>query len=281
MNIQTFQPSDDFDTVLKSFERVGAVIIDRLVPPELCDAVRDELRPYFDHDGRKTENDFNGYKTLRISGILAKSRRSAELIGHPYVMKMADAILLPHCANYQIGSCTGIEIHPGEAAQRLHRDDGIYPIRVPGTEWQISANWALDEFTIENGATHVVPGSHRRREPWPPAVEDGVQTPMRKGSALFYMGSAWHGGGANRSNRARMGLVNTYSLGWLRHEENHYLMVPREIADTYPDTVRRLMGYQSHGGFLGWYEGHPDEDRLTAERKVSDMKARAHELKQH
>ena len=193
MNIQTFQPTDDFDTVLKSFERVGAVIIDRLVPTDLCDAVSEELRPHFDNDGRKSENDFNGYKTLRISGILAKSRRSAELIGHPYVMKMADAILLRHCANYQIGSCTGIEIQPGENPQRLHRDDGIYPIRVPGTEWQISANWALDEFTIENGATHVVPGSHRRREPWPPAVEEfGADADAQGlGAVLHGLGLAW------------------------------------------------------------------------------------------
>src|SRR5690606_12148413 len=105
MTVQTFQPSDDFDVILKSFQRDGAVIIDRLVPTDLCDAVATELRPHFDRDGRKTESDFNGYRTLRISGILAKSRRSAELIGHPFILKMADAVLLPHCANYQIGSC--------------------------------------------------------------------------------------------------------------------------------------------------------------------------------
>ncbi len=258
MNVQTFEPGDDFDAVIKSFRNTGAVVIDRLIPDDLCDAVSAELRAFFDKDGRRSESDFNGYSTLRISGILAKSRRSAELIGHPYVMKVADEILLPHCINYQIGSCTGIEIQPGEDAQRLHRDDGIYPIRVPGTEWQVSVMWALDEFTIENGATHVVPGSHRRREPWPPTAAESVQAPMRRGSALFYMGSTWHGGGANRSNRARMGLVNTYSLGWLRPEENHYLMVPREVADRYPEKVRRLMGYQSHGRFLGWYEDNPD-----------------------
>lgn len=258
MAIDTFQPTDDVDTIVRSFRQNGAVVIDRLVADELCDAVAADFRPHFDKDGRKTESDFNGYKTLRISGILAKSRNAAELISHRLVMKLADEILLPHCINYQIGSCTGIEIHPGETQQFLHRDDGIYPIRVPGTEWQMSAMWALDEFTLENGATHVVPGSHRRREPWPPGPEESVQAPMRRGSVLFYTGSTWHGGGANRSNRARMGLVNTYSLGWLRQEENHYLMIPREIADSYPETIRRLLGYQGHGRLLGWYEGNPD-----------------------
>jgi ectoine hydroxylase-related dioxygenase (phytanoyl-CoA dioxygenase family) len=79
---------------------------------------------------------------------------------------------------------------------------------------------------------------------------------MPKGSLLVYLGSVWHGGGANRSNRARMGLVNTYSLGWLRQEENHYLTIPREIADSYPEPVRRLMGYQAHG-LVGWYPDVP------------------------
>jgi ectoine hydroxylase-related dioxygenase (phytanoyl-CoA dioxygenase family) len=256
--VRTFAAHGDTDAILGAFRRDGAVIVDELAPPSLIDAVAAELRPHFDRDGRRTESDFNGYKTLRISGILAKSRSAAELAGHKLVLKVADEILLQHCANYQFGSLTGIEILPGEGPQRLHRDDGIYPIRMPGMEWQISCNWALDDFTLENGATRVVLGSHRRREPWPPAAEEAVQTPMKKGSALFYMGSLWHGGGANNTNRPRMGLVNTYSLGWLRHEENHYLMVPREIADTYPEPVRRLLGYQSHGGFLGWYEGHPD-----------------------
>jgi hypothetical protein len=259
MTIRVFQASDEFGDMVEAFQRDGAFVVNELVPTGLMDEIAGELRPYFDSEGRRTENDFNGYSTLRISGILAKSKSSAALAGHKLVLKIADAILLPHCASYQFGSLTGIEILPGENPQRLHRDDGIYPIRMPGMEWQISTNWALDDFTIENGATHVVPRSHRRREPWPPAAEESVQTPMKKGSVLFYMGSLWHGGGANRSNRARKGLVNTYSLGWLRHEENHYLMVPREMAQDYPEPVRRLLGYQSHGGFLGWYSGHPDE----------------------
>lgn len=81
---------------------------------------------------------------------------------------------------------------------------------------------------------------------------------MPKGSALLYLGSLWHNGGANRSNKPRMGLVNTYALGWLRQEENQYLTVPREIADSYPERVRRHMGYESHGLILGVYPGDPD-----------------------
>ncbi|MEM7293875.1 MAG: phytanoyl-CoA dioxygenase family protein, partial [Pseudomonadota bacterium] len=169
-----------------------------------------------------------------------------------------DAILRPHCECYRIGSCTAIEIYPGENAQMLHRDDGFYPIRIPGVEFQFSAMWALDDFTIENGATRVVPGSHGQ-EPEPEySQDDTVGAVMPAGSLLLYLGTTVHGGGANRSEKPRSGLINTYSLGWLRQEENHYLAIPREIADSYPENVRRLMGYQAHGQYLGVYPGDPD-----------------------
>lgn len=258
MNLKSFDPSAAASDLVAALREDGAVILHELVPRELADAVAAELRPHFDRIGKAAQSDFNGYRTLRISSILKRSRRSADLIAHPRILEAADAILLPHCINYRIGSCTGIEIWPGEVSQRLHRDDGIYPIRMPGIEWQIGVNWALDDFTLENGGTHVILGSHRWMEPRQPLAEDTVQAAMPKGSALIYMGSTWHGGGANRSNRPRMGLVNTYSLGWLRQEENHYLSIPRELADSYPEPIRRLMGYQGHGRILGWYPGNPD-----------------------
>lgn len=258
MTIQSFAPEADFDDILAALRRDGAVVLRELVPPDLADRVAAELRPYFDTEGTKPQNDFNGYRTLRVSGILARSRSAAELIGHSCLMAIADAVLLPHCINYRIGSTTGIEIWPGEKAQILHRDDVIYPVRISGLELQISSNWALTDFTIENGATRVVLGSHQWKEPAHPTEDDVVQAAIPKGSVLVYLGSVLHGGGANKTNRPRMGLVNTYSLGWLRQEENHYLTIPREIASAYPERIRRLMGYQGHGRLLGWYPDNPD-----------------------
>jgi ectoine hydroxylase-related dioxygenase (phytanoyl-CoA dioxygenase family) len=173
------------------------------------------------------------------------------------VLATADAVLLRHCENYRIGSTTAIEIRPGEGDQVLHRDDDMYPLRIPGVEFQISAMWALDDFTEENGATRVVAGSQDLRNIDAIPEADVEQAEMERGSVLFYLGTTVHGGGANRSDRPRSGLINTYALGWLRQEENQYLTVPREIADSYPEHIRRLMGYQSHG-VLGVYPDDPD-----------------------
>lgn len=258
MILPSFERNASSDDIVQALRDVGAAVVRRLVDRATMAAVAAELRPFFDSEGELPQSDFNGYRTLRVSGILARSRSAAGLIAHPLVMKVADAVLLPHCINYRIGSTTGIEIWPGEAQQRLHRDDAIYPLRVPGTEWQISANWAIEDFTEENGATHVVLGSHLWTEPRDPNEAEQVRAVMPQGSVLFYLGSVWHGGGANRSDRPRMGLVNTYSLGWLRQEENQYLTIPRDVAERYPEEVRRLMGYQGHGRLLGWYPDNPD-----------------------
>jgi len=256
--LASFAPGAGVDEMVAAMDRDGAIILSECVSDETVDAVKSELRPYFDSEGEGYQSSFNGYDTLRLSGILARSRTSAELVGFSSLLAMVDAILLPHCINYRIGSLTGIEIWPGESPQILHRDDSMYPMRITGTEWQVSVNWALDEFTAENGATRVVPGSHRWPDERDAAENEIVQAIMPKCSVLVYLGSVLHGGSANHSDRPRMGLVNTYSLGWLRQEENMYLTIPRAVAESYPENIRRLMGYQGHGEFLGWYPDNPD-----------------------
>ncbi len=245
-SIAKLESGSETGEIAEELLQVGAVIVRDVAAPATLDAISAELRPHYEEQGASFQNDFNGYKTLRLGRILALSRSSVELIAHPLVTAIADTVLLRYCENYRIGSCTAIEILPGEGDQVLHRDDDIYPLRMPGVEFQISAMWPLDDFTLENGATRVVPGSHDLRET--ESVQDGdvEQAEMERGSVLFYLGSTIHGGGANRTRRPRSGLINTYSLGWLRQEENHYLSIPRDVADSYPQHVRRLMGYQSH-----------------------------------
>ena len=256
--LKTLDKSVSSDAVARHLLADGAVIIENQADHVLIDAVKAELRTPFDEQGLKFTNDFNGYKTLRLGRILELSRTSADLIAHERVMEVADIVLKRHCECYRIGSCTAIEILPGEAEQVLHRDDDFYPLRIPDVEYQISAMWALDNFTPENGATRVVPGSQDMRACEDVAEADVTQAVMTKGSVLFYLGSAIHGGGVNNSDKPRSGLINTYSLGWLRQEENHYLMIPKDVADSYPENVRRLMGYQTHGENLGVWPEDPD-----------------------
>lgn len=262
MSLEFFQPDVEDQEVVAALERDGACVVLNQASAEIIDAVNADFRALFDDQGRFDESDFNGYKTLRISGFIGVSQAAAKLAEHPRVLAAADAVLLPNCSNYRIGSLTGIEIWPGEGNQEIHLDDSMYPLCLPDTQLQISAMWALDDFTAENGATRVVPGSHNKlpldRYCVDYSGDDIVQAIMPRGSLLLYLGTTLHGGGANRSEAPRAGLINTYSLGWLRQEENQYLNVPREVAMTQSRTIQRLMGYCRHpssGGDLGaWQE---------------------------
>lgn len=258
MSITKFTKHEPVENIVAVLKKEGAVIVEHLIDDVIVDQTAKELRPYFDKEGKETESDFNGYKTLRVGAVLAKSTTSAELIGHDVVIKVMDAMLLPFCVNYQIGSTTAIEILPSEKAQMLHRDDAIYPMRLGGWEIQASALIALDDFTLENGATHVLPNSHSAMGPILIKPENTIQAVMPKGSCLFYLGSTWHGGGANNSAKPRAGLITTYSLGWLKQEEIQAFCIPKEMVDKYPDRIRRLIGYQSHGPYLGVFPNDPD-----------------------
>jgi ectoine hydroxylase-related dioxygenase (phytanoyl-CoA dioxygenase family) len=264
MPLEYFQSDAGDEEVVAALERDGACVVLNQASAEMIDAVNADFRAPFDDMGRFEESDFNGYKTLRISGVLGISQAAAELVEHPRVLAAADAVLLPNCANYRIGSLTGIEIWPGESDQELHVDDSIYPLSLPDAQLQISAMWALNDFTAENGATRVVPDSHNKLPPARDGIvfsdDDIVQAVMPRGSLLLYLGTTMHGGGANRSAAPRAGLINTYSLGWLRQEENQYLNVPREVAMTHSTTIQRLMGYCRHpspDGNLGSWQ-NPD-----------------------
>src|SRR5262249_49140430 len=145
-------------------------------------------------------------------------------------------------------------IEPGEGAQSLHRDDGMFPFP-HDFELMVNVMWPLDDFTDYNGATRIVPNSHV----WPRSRfandEDTVAAEASAGSAVFSLGSPHHGGGANRSTRLRRGLVFSYSLGWLAQAEKLLLSTPPDVARKLPERLQRLIGYQVHRPNLGWIEG--------------------------
>ena len=264
MDLPVFDARAPADAVAAALRAAGAAVVEGLLDADVANRCAAELRPEFERRGRRQENDFNGYGTLRVSSVLGYAPTTARTVGHPLVLEVADAILRPHCLGYRLGSATAIEILPGEADQVLHRDDSIYPLRFPGMELQIGAMWALGDFTEENGATRVALGSHLHVDYDERDLSSPACAAMPRGSVLFYMGSLWHGGGANRSNGPRLGLINTYALGWLRQEVNQYLAVPPEIAARYDGAVRRLLGYAKHGEHLG--HGH----RVGAPRVPGD-----------
>ena len=240
--------------VIDALARDGAVIVDRLIGDDLLDRVAVELEPHLAVTPFGPD-DFSGYRTRRCGGLIGRVPASRELVMHPLSLAAAGG-LLAHATNFQLHLTQAIAIGPGEPAQPIHRDQWAFDFfPFPnGDEVQCNTIWALTEFTEENGATRVVPGSHRAEDGQRYSEGDSVAAEMARGSVLYYTGAVYHGGGANRSDAVRIGLNITYDLAWLRQEENQYLSVPREVAATLPEDLLRLMGYARGAYALGYID---------------------------
>ncbi len=200
-------------------------------------------------------NFFEGFATQRVYALFAKTRTFDRAAVHPLLLEVLDHVL----GHYQLSAPVGIRIGPGEQAQILHRDDAVYPLPQPCPPVVVNTMWPLDEFTGENGATRFIPGSHRWEPGRQPTADDPVLTAtMSPGSVLFYLGSLWHGGGANRTSRPRLGVILEYAAAWLRPQENHCLAVPRSVVRRLPERLQELLGYNIYPPFLGYVDGvHP------------------------
>jgi ectoine hydroxylase-related dioxygenase (phytanoyl-CoA dioxygenase family) len=212
---------------------------------------------------------FHGQFTKQVAGAAGISRTFAtDVMCHPLLLALADRILLPSCARYQLNIGHLLQRGPGSEEQFLHRDELVWSdVPRPAPELQLASVIAFVDFTRENGATRVVPGSHR----WPDRelapMEQALRPPpepgqiayaeMPAGSAVIYTGGTIHGGGSNTTDVQRRGAHLSYCLGWLRTEENNYLAVPPTVAATLPRQAQELLGYAVHdsiprgGGYLG------------------------------
>ncbi len=248
-------PSDleSFDPILAAVDEDGAAIVTDVLDSSQLHQLRAELTPWV--EGTPGGRDaFTGFQTSRTGALVARSPASRELVMHPMVLSLANSFLAPFTNRIQLHLTQVIRIMPEQGSQPLHRDRLAWGGYIPAPiEPQFNTIWALTDFTEENGATRVVPGSSRWADDRRAADDEKCQAVMPAGSVLLYSGSVIHGGGANQSSEDRWGINITYCLGWLRTEENQYLSCPPEIAKDLDPELQELMGYTMGNYALGYY----------------------------
>ncbi|APE17546.1 phytanoyl-CoA dioxygenase [Mycobacterium sp. WY10] len=231
----------------------GYLILPHLLSTAECDAIRTEVQPLLSHPGR---NSFEGHRTRRLYSVLAKTNAADRLVDHPRVLALLDRLLVP---NYLLSQLQVIDIGAGENAQLEHFDDAMYPLARPRPALSVATVWAIDEFTAANGATVVLPGSHRwddqRR---PTAADHRHAAAMPAGSCVLFLGTLWHGGGANTTHHSRLALTAQYCQPWLRTQEAFTLSTPRDVVAEVSTDLQRMLGYSIHPPFVGAVNGmHP------------------------
>jgi len=246
------------ETYISALKTDGYVIIPDLIKGGRLSALCEEIKGYFEKTPT-SEGHFWGFKTKRMGRLFSKSAQTQHLATHPLILEIMNNILGPFCERIQINLTQAIQIGAGEHEQPLHRDDELFPFPKAGAEFMVNAMWAIDDFTEENGATVVWPGSHRSTNKRIAPAEETICSTMKSGSVLIWLGSTHHAGGANKTLQSRAGVTISYCLGWLRQAENQYLAYPPEVAKSFPALLQDLIGYKVHRPNLGWYEGQEPE----------------------
>ena len=257
--IETVDPDISRDEMDAIFKRDGCIIVRDAIGHEVIDALLSDLDPYL---LRKPcgSGDILGSKTKRLHSLFGKSSRVQDFILHDKVLEIMDLELAPWCDNYQLNSNSITSIGPGETPQALHRDDLLYPLAHPSERNACcTAFYALTDFTEENGATRIIPGSHLWDDDRVPREDETVGAVMTKGSFCVFVGSTYHGGGRNTTaDEWRTAMFTGFTLGWLRQEQNWYLSVTPEEVRLMPEKLARLLGFNVHAPFLGWVQDFQD-----------------------
>ena len=254
--LNTLDPTASVEEAIAVVERDGGVVIRDFFDAQTVAEVRSDVDqalaavPW-------GQDDFSGHRTKRLYGIFQHTRHAATAVRHPHYAGLAKHFLeLPVpvfigedqaelAPSYNVGVSSIIDIHPGEGAQPLHRDDTVWQWRHPQgyRQARVQIMVAITDFTAENGGTMVVPGSHLWGDDRGPRVDEAVPTQMSAGSALIWVGGTFHGGGTNSSGSNRIGLTIGLDLGFLRQEENAYLTYPLEVVKSFDEDIQRLLGW--------------------------------------
>jgi ectoine hydroxylase-related dioxygenase (phytanoyl-CoA dioxygenase family) len=235
---------------LKRIQDDGFTIIENAIDHGLLDAIGADLeRLEVEHGIKPASNVFEGLRTVRIYNLLARGKIYEEIPVHENVLPLVERVLDRGCL---VSSLSSISIDPGQSAQPVHADDQIMPIEKPHVAVVCNTMWAVTDFTEQNGATRLVPGSHRANgNPDMAERYPSIPAEMAKGSVLVWHGSLWHGGGANTGSTRRVGIAMNYCAGFIRQQENQQLGIPVEVARGFSPRLRKLIGYGIYKGLIG------------------------------
>ena len=260
----------EVDRVAGEIEAHGFSILREVISPQLCDEVLEELaRLASENVERNLDNDLFGRKTVRYHDVLNLGNVWQKLPIQPPILGVARRMLGDDCLLNAYGV---VSIGPGEKHQIVHTDDApIFKgtdhnnvlrdrprLRDGGRRQSIVVNAmvALSDFTADNGATRLVPDSHKLPYPKPEESDawyaKSIPAIAPKGSVVFWDGQCFHCGGANTTaDQWRHGVAVDFCAGYLRTQENFLLSLPAERVETFPDELQHLIGLRHSRSGLG------------------------------
>jgi len=255
---------------LKRIEVEGYTILEGVIDPDIVDKIQEDLlRLESDLNITTGDNLFEGVHTTRIYNLLAHGPLYEAIPLHPEVLPLVEKVLDP---GLLVSTLSSIAIGPDQSAQPIHSDDQLIPLPKPHPPIICNTMWAITDFTEENGATRLVLGSHLAdHSPNPLEHYPTIPAEMTRGSVLIWVGSLWHGGGANLTQQRRIGIVMNYCAGYIRQQENQQLGLPAELVRKFPRRLQELVGYSIYNGLIGHIDKQHPAKVLLSDNRDADL----------
>jgi ectoine hydroxylase-related dioxygenase (phytanoyl-CoA dioxygenase family) len=243
----------------------GYTVIERAADPALVEGLKEALlRTEREHGLGYARTSFEGFKTVRINNLLTYDDLFWEVPLHRNVLPVVERVLDKECL---LSSFCSLVLGPGQEAQPIHEDTQLIPLPRPHIPITLNAIWALSDFRDDNGATRILPGSHKYdSSPEYGKAYDAVTATMPAGSVMLFDSALWHGGGANTSDSRRFAFSCAYCWGWMRQQENLQLGIPQETAKRFPRRLQELCGYSVYKGQFGHIDNRDPIELLGRER---------------
>ena len=253
-------------------ENNGYVVLENLISPEECSNLKELLEnDYLKYSSKHATNKNNSTHNLAdkskekvVYNLHNKNLSWYKLFEHPKVLEILDFLLLEgsyeNSEPYYLSNISARCPLKGNPGQQLHLDS-----RLPGINYCIVANvlWVLDDFTNQNGATRIVPGSHKYNTFTEngKVYENEILVTAKKGSAIIFNANIWHGGGPNLDGKSRWALALSYSRWFIKPAFDFMKNTPKEIYDSLTIDQKRLLGFNLT----------PPKDEFTRTRRRSDV----------
>ena len=230
-------------------DRHGFLLLENLIPLGTTLALRE--RSLALAAAEKTAGKSRTYlandSAQRVWNLIDKGEMFEAAIQQPKMLAAMEYLLGTDCT---LSSFTVNVLYPGAPDAGLHIDYPLSALPTPRPSFPMVANsvWFLDDWTLENGATSCVPGSHHRLEALPQSgVEyaDTVQICGSRGSVLIVNGAIWHGSSENRTDEPRVGLLGFFCRSILKPQQAHLKLVSDAVISRATPTLKRLLGLDS------------------------------------
>ena len=241
----------DIEAAKQGLRRDGPVVMERVFTPGEVAEIRQALNDVTEAD-RAAGVRLQGFAVdrdalnTRVVMLAAKHAKFRELAENPIALALANEMLGDRM---QLSSFSANITAPGSAKMPMHCDQGYIPSPWPPFAIGVNVGYALDDFTVENGATLYVPGSQQELHgPDPNGDYPQARPILCPAGSMFVMNDrVWHQTGANVTrDQARIGLFAKYTRDYITPQENWRICMSPELQEALTPSQRKIFGLEGH-----------------------------------